>query len=60
MSKSELGPLLDMNASTGASTSETHTGNKAATIQSGHTVLLKLPNGDIRSVKVEKDSYACS
>lgn len=26
------------------------------TIQSGNTVLLRLPNGDIRSVKLDKDS----
>ena len=26
-------------------------------IQPGHTVLLKLPSGDMKAVKVDKDSY---
>lgn len=29
-------------------------------IQSGNTVLLKLPNGDIRSTKIEQDTYGQS
>lgn len=28
------------------------------TIQAGCTILLKLPSGDIRTLKLEKDSYA--
>jgi hypothetical protein len=29
-------------------------------IQPGNTILLRVPNGDIRSVKVDKDSYGVS
>jgi hypothetical protein len=31
--------------------------NRESTIQSGDMVLLRLPNGDVRAVKVEKDQY---
>jgi len=26
-------------------------------IQPGHTVLLKLPSGDVKAIKVDRDSY---
>ena len=29
----------------------------ASNIQTGHMVLLRLPNGEFRSVKIEKKSY---
>ena len=30
------------------------------TIQVGHTVLLKIPSGDVRTIKVEANSYDAS
>ncbi|KAF8560095.1 Gcd10p-domain-containing protein [Imleria badia] len=36
-------------------TTSTH-GARSATINSNHTVLFRLPNGEVRSIKVEKDS----
>lgn len=38
-----------------SSSSTTH---RLPTIQSGNNVLLRLPNGDIRGVKVDKDAYS--
>jgi hypothetical protein len=33
---------------------------RSNTIQAGQLVLLKLPGGHARSVKLDKDSYSCS
>lgn len=34
--------------------------NRESTIQSGDMVLLRIPNGDVRAVKIEKDQYVVS
>lgn len=43
-----------MSTSDEASADNLHRNNN---IQHGHTLLFKLPNGDVRGIKVEKDSY---
>lgn len=44
---------------TGDASTQPNVETPASTIQSGDMVLLKIPNGDIRGVKIEQDSYAC-
>ncbi|KAI6047888.1 Gcd10p family-domain-containing protein [Pisolithus marmoratus] len=40
----------------GSDAGNTHHLRRSSTIQHGHNVLFKLPNGEVRSIKVEKDS----
>lgn len=40
----------------GGDAGNAHLLRRNSTIQHGHTVLFKLPNGEVRSIKVEKDS----
>jgi len=46
--------LQEMSPSDEGSASHLHRNDN---IQHGHTLLFKLPNGEVRGIKVEKDSY---
>ena len=48
---------MDVGEGSSQSQSENALSTREETIQLGHTVLLKIPSGDIRTIKLEGNAY---